>query len=1055
KKKQKSEEYKKDDKMKKEQSNMNFVQMEHELLEKWKNEKLFDNIVKKNENGKRFRFLDGPITANNRSGVHHIWGRTLKDITIKSKAMQGCSCHYQNGFDAQGMWVEVNEEKSLGLNGKPEIIEYGLDKFTTKCMERVAYYANEITNQSIRMGQFMDWDNSYYTNSDDNITAIWHFLKICNERGWIIKKNRPMAWCPRCGTSLSEHEMNGAYKDVVHTAVFIKLPVVNKDFKMIAWTTTPWTLSANVALAVNPNLDYALVLDKDNNEKYVLGKDRLSILKCEYEILDEFKGEKLVGLEYETCFPNLVEQNFTHKVIPWDDVDSSEGSCVVHIAPGCGAEDFDLGLKFNLPQICPINEQGVMLENTGFMAGYKTTEVTDLVVNDLKRQNKLLYAHNYKHSYPFCWRCKTDLVYKLISTWFIKMDELRPMLIKALDDVEFQPEYSKKRMIDWLNNMGDWNISRSRFYGLPLPFYVCEKCGKVHIIGSLDELKQKAINPELVDKIPHLHRPYIDDVEIKCDKCGANVKRIPEVGDCWLDAGITPFSTKKYFTDKNFFNENFPSDYVCEMVEQVKLWFFFTLVMSVTLEGKAPYKKVVTYQYVRDENGNEFHKSGGNSLDCDVVADKTSADAIRYLYASANPTLDMRFGFSLTDEVNRKLLGFWNTYTFFNTYACLDNPDIASYKVNYDDMQVIDKWLLTRKDQFVANSIENYNKNTYFNIVKDFEQLVDDISNFYIRVNRKRFWKSNSNDQMDAYYTLYHTLKATLQIMAPIIPFMTDYIWTNLVCEIEKDEVKSVHLSSFPNVNENIDVDLVDKINKARDIIYLAQKLRNENQIKVKQPLNKMFLKCDDNYKQAVEMIKQIVLDELNIKEIEYVEDDNRFNTSTLVVNFKTAGQVLKGRVNELKQTLANLSENEMNALVEAFDNGTDINVPTFEALSPTLFEKKLSPKKEFAVATLDNTLVALDINLTQELINEGNLREIIRQLQVSRKEANFEISDRIVLDLTAKNAEINDLIKNNIETIKKEVLAIDCKELQDADYSTTCEIASTTITIKMSKANI
>ncbi len=1038
--------------MKKEQANMNFVEMEHNRLKKWDEEHLFDKIVEKNKNGKRFKFLDGPITANNRSGVHHIWGRTLKDITIKSQAMQGCSCHYQNGFDAQGMWVEVNEEKSLGLNGKPEIVEYGLDKFTTKCMERVSYYANEITNQSIRMGQFMDWKNSYFTNSDSNITAIWHFLKVCNEKGWIVKKNRPMAWCPRCGTSLSEHEMNGTYKDVTHTAVFIKLPVIGKDFKMIAWTTTPWTLSANVALAVNPTLTYALVQDKATGEKLVLGKDRLSILKGEYEQIEEFKGEKLVGLTYETCFPTLKEQNFEHKIVAWEDVDATEGSCIVHIAPGCGAEDFDLGLKYNLPQICPINEQGVMLENTGFMAGYKTTEVTDLVTENLKEQNKLLYAHKYKHSYPFCWRCKTDLVYKLISTWFIKMDELRPMLIKALDDVEFQPEYSKKRMIDWLNNMGDWNISRSRFYGLPLPFYVCEKCGKIHIIGSLDELKQKAIHPEMVDKIPHLHRPYIDEVEIKCDNCGSTVKRIPEVGDCWLDAGITPFSTKKYFTDKAFFNNNFPSDYVCEMVEQVKLWFFFTLVMSVTLVGKAPYKKVVTYQYVRDENGNEFHKSGGNSLDCDVVADKTSADAIRYLYASANPTLDMRFGYSLTDEVNRKLLGFWNIYTFFNTYAVLDNPDIASYHPDIQKMQTIDRWLLTRKNEFINNSIDNYNKNTYYNIVKDFETLVDDISNFYIRVNRKRFWKSNSTDQMDAYFTLYHTLKATLKIMAPIIPFMTDYIWTNLVCEIEKDEAKSVHLTNFDAPNQPVDKELIDMVSKSREIIYLAQKLRNENQIKVKQPLSKMFLKCDESYKKAVETLKQIILDELNIKQIEYVTDDNRFNTSTLAVDFRKAGQVLKNRVNELKSALANLSSEEMEKAVAQFDSNEQVEIAGFDPLDPTLFEKKLSPKKEFAVATMNNTLVALDINLTQDLIDEGNLREIIRQLQVSRKDAGFEISDRIKLEISAKDESINNLINKNAETIKKEVLALSIEPLANPTYETTEDVATTTITIKMQK---
>ena len=1035
--------------MKKESATLDFVQMEHRMLERWKNENLFQKIVDKNKNGKRFRFLDGPITANNRAGIHHFWGRALKDITIKYNALKGKSCQYQNGFDAQGMWVEVNVEKALGLNGKPEIVEYGLDNFTNKCMERVNYFANEITNQSIRMGQFMDWENSYFTNSDENITAIWKFLKKCDEKGWIVKKNRPMVWCPRCGTSLSEHEMAGAYSDVVHTALFIKLPVVGKDFKMVAWTTTPWTLTANVALAVNPELVYVKVKQPSTGDILVLGKDSLSALKGDAEVLEEFTGDKLVGLEYETCFPELAEQQFTHKIVPWADVQAGEGSCVVHIAPGCGAEDFELGKVHNLPEICPINEQGVLLDNCGFVAGKKTTEVAELVADRLKADNKLVYAHKYKHSYPHCWRCKTDLVYKLISTWYIKMDEARPMLLKAIEDVEFQPAYAKKRMIDWLNNMGDWNISRSRFYGLPLPFYVCEKCGKLHVIESMEELKAKAVNPEDIDKIPNIHRPWIDDIKIKCE-CGEELTRIPEVGDCWLDAGITPFSTKKYFTDKEYFEENFPSEFVCEMIEQIKLWFFFTLFMSVVLVGKAPYEKVVTYQYVMDENGEEFHKSGGNSLDCDVVADKVGAEAVRYLYAGANPVNDMRFGYGLAEEAKKKMLGFWNVYTFFNTYACIDNPKLDGYTPDYKNLCTIDKWLLEKIRVFAEQSDKNYAEHKCYLVVKDFEELVDDISNFYIRSNRKRFWNTSA-DQLDAYYCLYTAIKTIIGVMSPILPFLTEEIWQNMVREIEPNEAASVHLSNFPKLENLGNEHLIDEIEKAREVIYLAQKLRNEHKIKVKQPLRTMFLIAEPDYKKATTNLAQIVKDELNIKNIEYVEKQNKFNDSKLVLNFKKAGAVLKGDVNKVKNLLEMASKDDMQKMVESYQNGEQVEVENFK-LDAELLELKLTPKPEYAIAMLGNNLVALDIELDEELVAEGTLREIIRQIQVARKEADFLIEDRINIEFVVSDKNICDILEKYSEQIKKETLTIEIKKLDNAEFEKQIEAQDKTFAIKLER---
>ena len=1038
--------------MKKEVSMPDFVKMEHEMLKFWDKEKCFEKLVAKNKGKENFRFLDGPVTANNRLGVHHVWGRTLKDVTIKYNAMKGRDCHYQNGFDAQGMWVEVNVEKELGLNGKPEIVKYGIDKFTNKCMDRVNYFANEITNQSIRMGQWMDWKNSYFTNTDENIKAIWHFLKICNEKGWIVKKNRPMVWCPRCGTSLSEHEMAGSYHDVVHTAIFAKFPVKGEDFKLMAWTTTPWTLSANVALAVNPEIDYVKVQFKETKEKVVLGKDALKVLKGEYEVVEEFKGEKLVGLTYETCFPELTEQQFEHKVVAWEDVDATEGCGVVHIAPGCGAEDFELGQRLGLPEICPIDEQGVMLDNCGFLAGKKTTDVVEMVVERLDKDGKLHYAHKYKHSYPFCWRCKTDLVYKLISTWYIKVDELRPLLLKAIDEVEFQPEYAKKRMADWLNNMGDWNISRSRFYGLPLPFYVCEKCGKVHVVGSIEELRTLAVNPEEIDKIPHLHRPWIDNVKIKCQECGETINRVSEVGDCWLDAGITPFSTKKYFTDKKFFENNFPSDYVCEMVEQLKLWFYSLLVMSVVITGKAPYKKIVTYQYVKDENGNEFHKSGGNSLECDIVADKAGADMIRYLYAGANPTNDMRFGYPLTDEARRKVMGFWNSYVFFNTYACIDNPDLANFNPDFENLSVTDRWLLERVNAFVKLADESYAVQKNYLIVKDFEVLVDDITNFYIRVNRKRFWKSeNKEDQMTAYWCLYTAIKKVTQAMAPIIPFLADYIWQNMVREFEKDAPVSVLLSDFPTEIEEVKLsDTVKNADVAREIITVAQRLRNENCLKVKQPLKTLFLILKEEDKKAVLQFENIIKEELNIKTIVFEDDYTKFNVPYLTINFKTAGAVLKGEVQKLKNVLQGLSEEEMLKLVDQYNAGK-VSVGEFKDLDANIFLVNYKSKPDYVISTVGDKTLVLDITIDENLMLEGLFRELVRSVQVLRKEADFNIEDRVEMDTVTESETLNKVVREFGDKIKQDALVLKLNEgVTNPDIEKEVEVGDEKIVVKL-----
>ena len=1036
--------------MKKELTLPNFIDMEHNILFFWKDNACFQKLIDKNAQGRRFRFLDGPITANNPAGVHHIWGRTLKDMTIKYHSLKGESCQYQNGFDAQGLWVEVNVEKALGLNGKPEIVKYGLDKFTNTCMERVNHFADIITNQSIRMGQWMDWENSYFTNSDHNITSIWHFLKECDKRGWLIRKNRPMVWCPRCGTSLSDHEMAGSYSEVTHTAIFVKLPVKNTDFSMIAWTTTPWTLSANVALAVNPNLDYVKV--DFHGEKIVLGKDSLKVLKEKVDILEEFKGSKLVGLEYDTCFPELSFQNFAHKVVAWEDVDASEGSCVVHIAPGCGVEDFELGQKLGLPAICPINDNGIMLDETGFLAGYKTTDVVDLVVNRLKADNKLLYSHPYKHSYAHCWRCKTDVVYKLISSWYIAVDELRPKLLEAIDTITFQPEYAKKRMQDWIMNMGDWPISRSRFYGLPLPFYVCEKCGKVHVIGSMDELRKRAVNPQLIDKLPNIHRPWIDDIQIKCE-CGEIVSRVPEVGDCWLDSGITPFSTKKYFTDKEYFNANFPSEYVCEMIEQVRLWFFTCLVMSVVLTGKAPFERIVTYQYVKDENGDEFHKSGGNSLLADEVADKVGADTIRYLYCGANPAMDVRFGLGLAEEARRKLLSFWNSYTFFNTYACIDNPDLAHFKPSKTALTKADQWLIESVNNFVKNADKNYAEYKSYLVVKDFEALADDISNFYIRGNRKRFWKSEDHqDQMTAYWCLYNAIKNMSIVMAPVIPFMTEHIWQNMVREIETDAPISVMLSTFPNKMCDYSFDgIIEQINSVREVITVAQRLRNENQIKVKQPLKTMYISANQTEQAAIRDSENLLKEELNIKELVFVDDFTKFNIPYLTIDFKKAGAVLKGDVQKIKTLLTQATDDEMANYVSVYEKG-NVSIGQFVNLPRDLFNLAFKPKSEYVVATDFGKTIALDTTIDEELICEGIYREFVRGLQLARKNAGYEISDRITAQFETQSQSAQNMLRKYTDKVMAEALINKLDNITDADFETSIEAQGEIINVKLKK---
>lgn len=1038
-----------------------FIGMEHDVMKFWEDNDCFGKLRAQNKGHEMFRFLDGPITANNPMGIHHAWGRSLKDIFLRYKGMQGFDCRYQNGFDSQGLWVEVEVEKELGFKTKKDIENYGMDKFTRKCVERVKHFSGIITEQSKRLGQWMDWDNSYFTNTDTNIQGIWYFLKKCDENGWIKKEYKPMPWCPRCGTSLSEHEMTGSYKLMTHDSVFFKLPIVEDGRKILVWTTTPWTLSSNVALAVNPEIDYVEVKVKSDDAVLVLAKNAIKYLgEDKLEVLRLFKGDELVGLHYETCFPELeAQEGIDHKIVAWEDVDAEEGVGVVHIAPGCGAEDFELGERLGLAKVMPVDDMGIFLPKFGFMTGKDSHTIKEEVFAELEKRNKLYKVEPHEHSYPVCWRCKSEVIFRLVPAWYIVTSELKPRLLKAAESVLWEPASNGKRMADWLNNMGDWNISRKRYYGMPLPFYVCDDCGEITVIGSKAELREKAVNPAEVDALPELHRPWIDEVQIKCPKCGKPVKRVSEIGDVWLDAGIVPFSTTGFFDGhKDVWENSYPADWVTEMREQVRLWFYSMLFMSVVLEDKAPYKRVLSYNAVVAEDGSKFSKTGF-MIKFDEAAEKIGADTVRYLYAGAPVANDVRFGFNLGDEARRKLLSFWNIFTFFNTYAQIDKPDFDNYKLDKNALTPTDKWLIIRTNQFIKKATEYMDDFKTYLLIKDFEVFVDDISNWYIRTNRRRFWKTeDENDKMVAYYTLFFALNTCVKVMAPIIPFMTEHIWQELTRKVMPSSALSVHLSGWPLAMEGFEDDgIVEETALSRDVIAVAMRLRNEHQIKVRQPLAKLFVCGDDSDVDKIKAFEKNILDELNVKEISYINDKALLEDNFLTVNFRAAGAVLKQNVNKFKQSLEAISDEDMAKMVASVKADEEVTVPGWdEKFAPSLFVMNSKTKSGVVSAECSNNItVALDVVITEELKKEGIVRDVVRQCQMLRKEAGFQVEQRIIASLQSKDEFVAAALSEKKDHIAAELLADDVVfgSLVNADAEKEIETNGETVVIGVKKA--
>jgi len=981
--------------------------LEEEILAWWDAEHVFDRLRERNRGGPRFSFMDGPITANNPMGAHHCWGRTLKDVFQRYKALQGHELRYQNGFDCQGLWVEVGAERELGLNSKREIEEYGLAEFAERCKERVAKYAEIITLQSRRLGMWMDWENDYYTFSDTNIDYIWRFLKVCHERGWLYKGHRSVEWCPRCGTSLSQHELINSYAELTHPSLYVRFPLKGRAGEsLVVWTTTPWTLPANVAAAVKPDAEYGLT---DGGEWWAVERKPVATFT------KRVRGEELVGLEYDGPFDSLPAQaGVVHRVIPWDDVALTEGTGIVHIAPGCGAEDFELSRVHDLPVLMPINEAGNFYKDYGEFEGRSTQDVEGPVVVELERRGLLVEAGSIVHRYPICWRCSTPLVFRIADDWMISAQEIRQPMLDANATVKWTPDFYSKRMDDWLRNMGDWNISRRRYFGLPLPFYPCDSCGQLTVVGSLAELRERATGG--LDQLQELHRPWIDEVPIRCN-CGAELRRVPEVGDAWLDAGIVPFSTLGWqspewqehgyatgaaagltgadLPDHAYREQWYPADWVSEMREQIRLWFYSQCFMSVTLTGKSPYRAVLTYEKLLDEHGREMHRSWGNAIDAAEALENIGADVIRFMFCEHVPSQNLKFGYGPAAEIRRRLLTFWNSVKFFVDYA-----NVAGFRPGADapgELQALDRWLLERTEQLVAEMTDAYEGYWTPALIRAFDSFVDDLSNWYIRRSRRRFW----NGDEVALWSLWHALVRAVQVVAPVMPFLADFLWRRLRAA---DAADSVFLAAWPEPSAR-DEGLLQEVAEVRRVVELGRQARGDASIKLRQPLRRLVVQGAGPAQRHADEIAE----ELRVKEVEFGP------VEALEVRVKPNLPLLGPKLGkELGAVRAALEAGDFEQLA---GGGVRVNGHELGA-EEVLIERR--PREGWALAEDEAVTVAVTTELDDELRLEGRVLDLIHRLNSMRKDAGLALTDRIRVTLPASHA---DLLQH-VEWIKEEVLA-------------------------------
>lgn len=1053
---------------------VDFIAQEKQILQFWKETRAFYKMRELHKGQPRWSFIDGPITANNPMGVHHAWGRTYKDVFGRYKTMRGHELRYQNGFDCQGLWVEVNVEKELGFQSKKDIENYGLAPFVILCKQRVLNYAAVQTEQSIRLGMWMDWDDpnllrylrdklgedpqqhitittpsgaqlsgtveyvisqlglvpyggSYFTFSDKNNYDIWSFLRKCHDNGWLYKGTDVMPWCWRCGTGISQHEIvTEGYIEKSDPSVTLRFPLVDRPGEsLLVWTTTPWTLTSNVAAAVGPDLTYVKV--KQGNEVLYLSKGTTKMLKGSFEVLGELKGAEMQGWKYRGPFDDLPAAQLpggwaepamrrlfahiketaidAHRVILWDEVGEAEGTGIVHIAPGCGEEDYALGKQYNLPVLAPLDENGVYGDGFGWLAGKNVAEVTDAIIEELKKKGVLYKFELYTHRYPECWRCHTPLVFRLVDEWFIAMDGIRPLMMDITNQIKWIPEFGRERELDWLRNMRDWMISKKRYWGLALPIWECEQCGHFTVIGSREELQARAVEgwEKFDGHTPH--RPYIDEVKIKCEKCGALVSRIKDVGNPWLDAGIVSFSTMGYRTQHDYWQKWFPGDLISESFPgQFRNWFYSLLTMAAVLENKPATRVVHGYSTLLAEDGRPMHKSFGNAIEFNEAADTIGADVMRWMYCCQRYDTDMLFGYHVADETRRRFfLPLWNVYNFFVTYANLDKwtPAVGGQRSAVNDL---DRWILARLHQVIAEVTAQMDEYIIYKAVYAIEAFVDDLSNWYVRRSRRRFWKSEADaDKNAAYATLYEVLVTLTKLLAPFIPFLAEVMYQNLVRSVEANAPESVHHCDFPCADAALlDTTLLAEMDAARKVVNLGHSVRAENNLKVRQPLARVLVVAPYEQRARLAQMSTLIADELNVKTMQLVENEAELVTYKLLPDNRLLGPKFGKMFPQVRAALNATDPYIAVATLRAGKNlALDVNGQRVE-LTPNEVLITPQPKAGFAVKADGEYVVALDTNVTPELKAEGLAREFVRRVQDLRKNANLDIADHIRVYYTA-----------------------------------------------------
>jgi len=992
-------------------SKLDVPALEREVISRWRERDTMARYLRRNDGSeRRFSFIDGPITANNPMGVHHAWGRTYKDLFQRYHSMLGERQRHQNGFDCQGLWIEVEVERELGFNNKQQIEEFGIDRFVELCKARVDKFAAIQTEQSKRLGYWMDWENSYYTNSDENNYTIWAFLAECHRRSLVYKGHDVMPWCPRCGTGISNAEAAEGYKDVRHLSVTLRLPITSDGHEgedLLVWTTTPWTLSSNVAAAVHPGLTYQLVEAADGRRWWVSAGSRERVA-AGATVLREALGAELVGLAYAGPFDELpAVAGVEHRVIPWDEVSDAEGTGIVHIAPGCGQEDFALSKVHDLAVIDPIDEFGIFGDAFGWQAGRYagTTDdpAADLareVAADLDAKGLLVGKESYAHSYPHCWRCGTQLIFRLVDEWFIAMDPLREPISQATRSMRWIPEGIglEERELDWLRNMDDWMISKKRYYGLALPIWECDDCRAFEVIGSHDELRERALAGWEAFEGHTPHRPWIDGVEIGCSSCGGTARRIRDVGNPWLDAGIVALSTLKWNSDREYWREWYPADWISESFPgQFRNWFYALLTESTVMTGVAPSRSLFAYALLLDEDGEEMHKSRGNSIPFDEAAEQIGADVMRWMYASANPATNLRFGYGPGHEVVRRFfLPLWNTYGFLVTYARLDGwtPDQVDGVI--EARSLLDRWVLSRLDGLVGEvrtALDGYDA---MRAAKAIEAYVDELSNWYVRRNRRRFWKGElDDDKRAAYATLHEVLTTLCRLMAPIVPHLADAMWENLVAAVDPAQPDSVHLADMPRpIPGRGDRSTEAAVELARRTVGLGRAARAASGVRTRQPLRTVRVKLPAAARGALSPdtgvdgeLRGQVLEELNARTLELIPDESEMVERSLYPLLPVIGPRHGSAVGAI---MAAVRGGDWSLNGDGTARVGDLTLRHDE------FELTARARPGHEVAEDGDLLVALDTTLDDELEAEGLAREVAHRLQALRRAAGYEISDRV-----------------------------------------------------------